>query len=189
MFAFKKKYFLLINNIKDINLNKINRNHKLIIIFRNLNNFKDKDKLLNFRRKCKLLRIKFFVANDLNLATFLKSDGLYISASNKSYRPLQLKKINKEIIGSAHDVKQIYEKINQGCSNILVSKLFQVEYDQQSKVMGLVKFNNLVHHFKNIVPLGGIKMSNLNKMLSIRCNGFAIMTEIKKKPAISNRLF
>ena len=35
MFAFKKKYFLIIENTKDINLNKIKINHKLFIIYRN----------------------------------------------------------------------------------------------------------------------------------------------------------
>ena len=35
MFAFKKKYFLIIQNIKDINLNNIKKNNKFVIILRN----------------------------------------------------------------------------------------------------------------------------------------------------------
>ena len=42
---------------------------------------------------------------------------------------------------------------------------------------------------KNLIPLGGIKASNLSSLKNINSKGFAIMSEIKKKPAISNRLF
>ena len=55
--------------------------------------------------------------------------------------------------------------------------------------MGILKFNNIFFKFKNVIPLGGIKFNNLNKMKSVKADGFAIMSEIKKKPAISNRLF
>ena len=56
-------------------------------------------------------------------------------------------------------LKQIHEKIKQGCQFIFVSKLFKVDYDPTAKFMGLVKFNNLLNSNKNIIPLGGIKMS------------------------------
>ena len=57
--------------------------------------------------------------------------------------------------------------------------------------MGLNRFNSFVlKNSKKIVPLGGIKLSNLNKMKSVNSEGFALMSEIKKKPAnIINRLF
>ena len=35
MFAFKNKYYLIINNTKDINLNNFIRNNKFVIIYRN----------------------------------------------------------------------------------------------------------------------------------------------------------
>ena len=35
MFAFKKKYFLIIENIKDIDLKNIKKRNKFIIIYRN----------------------------------------------------------------------------------------------------------------------------------------------------------
>ena len=41
----------------------------------------------------------------------------------------------------------------------------------------------------DIIPLGGIKYNNLLKMKLISSNSFAIMSEIKKKPAILSRLF
>ena len=189
MFAFKKKYFFIINDTSDINLNNFNRNNKFTIIYRNNDQIKSLEKLLNFRQKCKSLGFKFFVANNIKLSQSLKSDGIYISASNSSFRPLLLKKLNKQIIGSAHNIKEINKKINQGCKQIIISKLFKVAYDPKSSNLGVVKFNFYSNLFKNIIPLGGIAYKNLNKLRSVRSNAIAIMTEIKKKPAISNRLF
>ena len=90
---------------------------------------------------------------------------------------------------SAHNIKEINKKINQGCKQIIISKLFKVAYDSKSSNLGVVKFNFYSNLFKNIIPLGGIAYKNLNKLRSVRSNAIAIMTEIKKKPAISNRLF
>ena len=81
-------------------------------------------------------------------------------------------------------------KIKQGCRIILFSKLFLVNYDKKSKFIGVVKFNNLLKNNKNLIPLGGINQNNLNSLKTINSKGFALMSEIKKKPAnIINRLF
>ena len=42
---------------------------------------------------------------------------------------------------------------------------------------------------KKLIPLGGIKLINLNKVKLVKSEGVAIMSEVKKKPAISSRLF
>ena len=114
---------------------------------------------------------KFFVANNIKLAGLLKSDGVYISSSNKSFRPLHLNKSLFTIIGSAHNFKEIHLKIKQGCQYIIVSKIFKVDYDPTAKFMGVVKFNNLLNSNKNIIPLGGIKSSNLNKLRFVKSFG------------------
>ena len=46
MFALKKKYFLLIENIKDINLKNIKKRNKFSIIYRNFNKNENKADLL-----------------------------------------------------------------------------------------------------------------------------------------------
>jgi thiamine-phosphate pyrophosphorylase len=190
MFSKKNKYFLLIENIKDIDLKNIKIRNKFYIIYRNNNkidNFKD---LLKFRRKCRLKAIKFYIANNNNLAVSLNSDGIYLSSYNKSLNSLIYKKLNFEIIGSAHNFKEITLKIKQGCSFILLSKLFLVDYDKKSSHLGIIKFNNFAQLSKRIIPLGGIKMENLNNLKNVFSEGFAILSEVKKKPAkIFNRLF
>ena len=190
MFSFKKRYYLIIKSIKDIDLKKIKKRQKFIIIYRNQGDAENKEDLLLFRKKCKIKSIEFYVANNLNLATNLNSDGVYLSSYNKSFRALSLKKLNFKIIGSAHSNKEIYMKIKQGCRIILFSKLFLVNYDKKSKFYGIVKFNNLLKNNENLIPLGGINQNNLNSLKTVNSKGFALMSEIKKKPAnIINRLF
>ena len=152
--------------------------------------YEDISALLIFRKKCKSKGIKFFVANNLKLAIKLGSDGIYLSAKNNSFRSLNLKKNNFHLIGSAHDVKEINLKKKQGCVDILLSRLFQVTYKPKMNYLGINKFNLCVLNIdKNIVPLGGINLSNLNNLKSIKSYGFALMSELKKKPAIISRFF
>ena len=81
-------------------------------------------------------------------------------------------------------------KLNQGCKNVLFSKLFVVDYDKKKSFLGVVKFNRFLETNRNLIPLGGISTSNLNSLKTVNSNGFAIMSELKKKPAkIINRLF
>ena len=190
MITKKNKYFLIIENIKDIDLKNIKIRNKFSIIYRNNKKIDYFDDLLKFRRECKLKAIKFYVANNNNLAVTLNSDGIYISSFNKNLSVLSYKRSNFDIIGSAHNFKEITLKLKQGCSFVLLSKLFVVDYDKSSPHLGIIKFNNFSRISKKLIPLGGIKEENLNKLKSVFCNGLAILSEIKKKPAnIINRLF
>ena len=121
----------------------------------------------------------------------LNADGIYLSSFNKDFKALNLKKSNFNIIGSAHNSKEINFKIKQGCSNILLSRLFLVDYKKNSSFLGVIKFSKYFNYIsKRLVPLGGIKMSNLNNLKVLNCENFAISSEVKKKPAnIINRLF
>ena len=74
---------------------------------------------------------------------------------------------------------------------ILFSKLFKVDYDKSSSILGVIKFNKYINTItKLLVPLGGIKINNLNSLRSINSNYFSLLSEVKKKPAkIFSRLF
>ena len=189
MFVIKKKYFIIIESIKDIDLKNIKKRGKFSIIYRNKNNLENISKLLKFRRFCMAKSIEFYVANDIRLAVLLSSDGIYISAFNKSLKPRYLKNSNFKLIGSAHNLREISLKKKKGCNIILFSKLFLVNYDKSSTFLGVIKFNNYLRIDENLIPLGGISISNLNNLNSINCKGFALLSEIKKKPAIISRLF
>ena len=191
MVILKNKYFLIIENIKDISLENIKKRFKFNIIYRNNKKLEDLHKLIIFRKECKSKDIKFFVANDYNLSSKLKADGIYLSAYNKDLKYLNYMKSNFIIIGAAHNIKEINLKIKQGCKYILLSRLFQVSYKPEMNYLGINKFNFYTSNiFKNTVALGGINTSNINKIKIVKCDSFALMTEIKKKPAkIFSRLF
>ena len=180
----------MIENIKDIDLEKLKIRNKFFIIYRNKNKSDKLNDLLKFRQKCKSRSIKFYIANDIKLALSLNSDGIYLSSFNHGLKFLNYKKFNFKIIGSAHNFSEIFRKTRQGCSFILLSKLFMVDYDKKSKSLGIIKFNNISKISNKLIPLGGIKTHNLNHLKNIPSEGFALLSEVKKKPAkIINRLF
>ena len=190
MFSLKKNYYLIIESIKDFDISTIKKRNKFTIIYRNFGKEEDHSELNRFRRRCKLKSIKFIVANNFRLAVTLRSDGIYLSAHNLMFKALYLKKFRFEIIGSAHNINEIVQKKRQGCEKILLSKLFLVDYKKNSKFLEINKFNNYILKYPELVPLGGIKYTNLNKLKLVKSNSFAILSEIKKKPAkIINRLF
>lgn len=189
MFIIKNKYFLIIENIKDIDLKNIKKRNKFFIIYRNKENIDELNDLIRFRKACKSKAIKFYIANNIKLAILLKSDGIYLSSFNKELKFLNYKKINFEIIGSAHNYLEISRKVKQGCSNILFSKLFLVTYKSVDPYLGVIKFNNYLRQNNKLIPLGGINLKTLKYLNNINSEGLAIMTELKKKPAILRRLF
>jgi len=190
MFAFKKKYYLFVESIKDINLSNIKKRHKFVIIYRNKKNNEKFDQLLIFRNICKRKHIYFYIANNFILARNLKADGLYISAYNHEFKKPLVNNFKFKIIGSAHNIKEINIKKRQGCSRIIFSRLFKTSYQYKKGFLGVIKYNLMANLFKNqLTPLGGIRMSNLNGLKIVDCDAFCIFTEVKKKPAIIDRLF
>ena len=181
MFLIKKKYYFIIQSIRDINLKNIKNHNKYCIIYRN-NNIESLDKIRKFRNICKNKRIQFFIANNIKLMSTLKADGLYISAYNKKLNTAYLNKLNYKIIGAAHNIKEINLKNKQGCSQILFSRLFKTSYKNKKGYLGVTRFNLLnVSRKENLVPLGGINLSNLNRLGIIKSNAFAVSSLIKEK--------
>ena len=186
MFIIKSNYYLYIENTLSINLNVLKKNKKIIIIYRNNGAQEDFKKLDVFRRKCKTKNFKFYISNNSILAKKCKADGLYISSYNKKI----YSKYNPSLIGSAHNFKEIYEKIKQGCSTVVLSRLFKTFYNDKKGYLGLVKFNLIRKNYLiDLIPLGGINDDNLLKLNLVKSKGLCLLSEIKKKPAISNRLF
>ena len=184
MFIIKKKYYLYIDNTKLINFNLLKRHHKFIIIYRNYSLNENLKQIILFKKKCDSKKIKFYIANDYNLAKKCKANGLYLSSYNKKIYH------NIEVIGSAHNYKEINQKINQGCRLVILSRLFKTHYKEKSSFFGVTKFN-LMTQKNNItmIPLGGINNSNLLKLNLVNSRGLAILSSLKKKPVITNRLF
>ena len=186
MFIIKNNYYLYIENTNNIDLNCFKKSKKFSIIYRNNNTQESIDKLNSFRKKCHAKDFKLYISNNIKLLKNCRADGLYISSYNKK---IYLNK-NLSVIGSAHSFKEINQKIKQGCKTIFLSRLFKTSYEDKKGYLGLVKFNLLASKYRaNIVPLGGIRAFNLNKLNLVSSDSLALLSEVKKKPAIANRLF
>ncbi len=180
MYFSKKKYFFIIESLKDINIKQIKKSPKFYIIYRNKSP-ENINKLKHFRKECKNKNISFFIANNIKLMKDLKAEGLYISAHNKKLDSIYLNKYTYKIIGGAHNIKEINQKKNQGCKEILLSRIFLTTYNNKKGFLGVQRFNFLqILTRRNLVPLGGINLGNLKKINMIKCNSIAVSSMVVK---------
>ena len=190
MLLFKNKYFFIIESTRDIDLKNIKNSKKFCIIYRSKKIAENTEKLMKFRKNCKSKNIDFYVSNNIKLGNTLKADGIYISAHNKNLNISYLKNYKFKVVGSAHNIKEINVKKLQGCSSIIISRLFETSYKYKKGFLGVVRFNLLsLSRQENLIPLGGIRLSNLNKLNTVKCNSFALSSEIIKKPTFLSRRF
>lgn len=187
----KKNYFLYIDNTQSININLFKNNNTFNIIYRNHNKKEKLDKIVKFQKLCKRKGVKLYIANDIKLSLKIGCQGIYLSSYNKKLNFLYINKWKKiEIIGSAHNFIEINNKLKQGCNKIILSRLFRTNYENKKSFLGVTKFNLMTKYYKNyFIALGGIRESNIKKIKMLKCKGVALLSEVKKKPAIVRRLF
>jgi len=158
------------------------------IIYRNYNNPKRERELIMVKRICKKRKFKLFVANDIKLALKVKADGVYIPAFHSLNNLQNIEKKNLTIIGSAHNQKEIKEKISQKCKAIFLSPIFYI--DKSNKYLGINKFNLLSNSNNiNFLALGGISTNNINQLKLLNIKGFGGIRLFKKKPAFKRPVF
>ena len=142
------------------------------IIYRNYNSKKiDQHLILKIKKYCKLRKIKFYLSNNIKLAIKLDLDGVYIPSFNKSTKHLAFSlKENFNIIGSAHNIKEIKTKETQKVNKIFISSIFK----KNKNYLGINKFK-LISKLtqKKVVALGGISKENLNKLRLLNNSEFA----------------
>jgi len=112
------------------------------IIYRNYHSKNREIELDKIAKSCKKNRIKLYVSNDIGLALRSKADGIYIPSFNKTRGFSNLGKTNLMILGSAHNQKEIKEKISQNCSIIFLAPIFFVK----KKINSLVLINLIFYH-------------------------------------------
>ena len=98
-------------------------------------------------------------------------------------------KLHKQtIIGSAHNHKEIQEKIEQKCRAIFLSPAFFVK--KSKKYLGSYKFNLLSNYSKvNVLALGGINNNNFSKLKLLNIKGFGGIGMFKKKTGLKKAGF
>jgi len=177
----KKNYlYFLINKLDEINLD-YTKKIGAILILRNPEKLKLKD-LKKFKDRCTQRKINLYIANSVKILFLLNTNKFYISSYNKK-QFWHLKHINRKIniIGSAHNPSEINEKINQGCNQIFLSRVFQTKYKYKKGFFGKIKFNLLSRGFStNFIALGGIKQKNFSHIKDLNISGIAIASDKKK---------
>ena len=134
----------------------------------------DKKFILKLKNYCKKRGNKFLLSNNIKLAINLNLDGAYIPSfnSNKNHLSYSFKK-NFMLIGSAHNLKQMKIKEQQGVEAIFLSSIFK----QNQNYLGINKFKLLsLLTKKKIVALGGLTSKNLKKLNLLNYFGFAGIT-------------
>ena len=154
--SFNKNYSHLSFSIK--------KNFKIIGSAHNL-------KEIKIKNYCKKKLLKFYISNEVKLAIKLNLDGVYIPSFNKNFSHLSFSyKKNFEIIGSAHNLKEIKVKELQNVKKIFLSSLFK----KNKNYLGINKFKLLSNLTETkIVSLGGISNNNLKKLKLLNNSDFA----------------
>ena len=164
-----KKYYF-INKFETNNIDK--QDKQTVIIYRNYSSkVTNEELILKIKKYCKKKRIKFYLSNNIKLAIKLDLDGAYIPSFNKQIKHLSysLKK-NFDIVGSAHNLKEIRAKERQNVTKIFLSSLFKIN----KNFLGINRFKLLSKlTSKNIVILGGVSNKNKKKLLLLNQSEFA----------------
>ena len=142
-----------------------------VIIYRNYSSKENEELIIKIKTYCKKKGLKFFLSNDVKLAIKLGLDGAYIPSFNRSIKHLafSLKK-NFNIVGSAHNIKEIKIKEIQNVNKIFISSVFK----KNKNYLGINRFrliSNLTQ--KKVVALGGISKKNIKKLKLLDSEEFA----------------
>ena len=164
-----RKYYF-ISKFETNNINK--QDKQTVIIYRNYSSKIPNEKLiLKIKKYCKKKGNKFYLSNNIKLAIKLNLDGAYIPSFNKTTKHLAYSfKKNFDIVGSAHNLKEIRIKERQNVNKIFLSSLFK----KNNNYLGINKFKSLTKLTKkDTVALGGISKNNFKKILLLKQIEFA----------------
>ena len=169
MHKYNFRSFYFINKFEPNHINKLDK--KVSIIYRNYSTNLNKELIIKIRDFCKKSNRKFYLSNNLKLAIRLDLDGVYLPSFNKELNVFQFNLKKKfELIGSAHNIKEIRIKEKQCVKTIFLSSIFK----RNKNYLGMNKFNNLLKVTSgNVIALGGISKSNINKLKQLKIIGFA----------------
>ena len=177
MHIIRKYYFIDKFDTNNIDKQKTNTG----IIYRNYDEKKSLNTIIKIKHYCKKKGYKFFLSNNTKLAINLNLDGAYIPSFNRDLKHLSFsKKTNFQIIGSAHNNKEIKLKEKQGVDVIFLSSIFK----KNKNYLGINKFKLLSKlTTKKVIALGGISKKNQKKLKLIKSIGFAGISYFQKKTA------
>ena len=179
-------YFEPYHFISDYKKKEIeNLNKKINIIYRNYKDPIKEEVIIKIKKECQKSGKKFFLSNNIRLAIKLKLDGVYIPSFNKSINLRFTTNKSFQILGSAHNLKEIKLKEKQGVNIIFLSPIFKI--NKIKSFLGINKFNILSKLTnKKVVALGGINERNINKIKLLKCDGYASIKYLTNKKKLND---
>ena len=182
-----KSIYYYIDNFNKDEIDKLNSS--ISIIFRNYSgniNLREIKKLVNL---CKIQNRKVYISNNLKLALKYNFSGIYIPSFNRHLKYRNISKKKFDIIGSAHNVKEIINKQLQGCTTIFLGPIFKTK--KSINYLEVKKFNLIKLNVKQeVIPFGGINENNIKKLKQCNVQGVAGISWIKKNgPSINTGPF
>lgn len=175
MHLLKYRVFHFIDNYNPQYLIKLNKNINLI--YRNYKTKINIDELIEIKNFCKKNKYKIYLANNYKLAIKLRLNGVYLPSFNKDFVKIIHQKKNFDILGSAHNLKEVRIKEKQGVKYLFLSPLFK----KNNKSLGIYKFMNLSKNTNlKIVALGGINNENIKLLKLIKIKNISSISYIEK---------
>ena len=171
------KYYF-INKFDTISID--NQDNQTAIIYRNYSSPKiDKSLIVKIKNYCSKKNKKLYLSNNVKLAINLNLDGAYIPSFCKSFNHLNYSyKKNFEIVGSAHNFKEMRTKELQKTKKIFLSSLFK----KNKNYLGINKFKIISKYTKQkVVGLGGVSNKNIKKLNLLYNKEFAGISYFEKK--------
>ena len=174
---FYKFYF--IDKFKKNNIDLLDKNTR--IIYRNYKKKINIEDIILLRDYCRKKGLRFFLSNNIKLSIRLDLDGAYIPSFNTNTNHLSYNLKQKfELIGSAHNLKEIRIKEKQNVKFMFISSVFK----KNKNYLGINKFR-IIESFtkKKVIGLGGLSKENLKLLKLTEAKGFAGITffQTKKK--------
>ena len=171
----KYRVFHFIDNYNPQYLIKLNKNINLI--YRNYKNKISINELIELKNFCKKNKYKIYLSNNYKLAIKLNLNGVYLPSFNRDFIKIIHQNKNFDILGSAHNLKEIRIKEKQGVKYLFLSPIFK----KNNKSLGIYKFMNLSQKTKlQIVALGGINNENIKLLKLIKLKNISSISYIKK---------
>ena len=173
------KVYCFVNEFNLTELSQLGKN--INIIYRNYKNSSDFETILKLKEYCKKNHYKLYISNNFKLSIKFNLNGVYIPSFNKKINFVQNYSLPKnfKIVGSAHNITEINQKLSQGCNEIFLSPIFKVK--KSKNFLGIIKFNLMtLNHKVSFVALGGINENNYKMLKLLKSSGFASISWAKK---------
>ena len=171
------KYYF-INKFETNNID--NQDKQTVIIYRDYSTkIINEELILKIKKYCKKRGIKFYLSNNIKISIKLNLDGAYIPSFNRDTKHLAYSfKKNFNIVGSAHNIKEIRIKELQQIQNIFISSVFK----KNKNYLGLNKFKILSKYTeKKVVALGGISKKNIKQIKLTNTSSIAGISYFEQK--------